>query len=951
MPESLLPQESQESAPNIEGEEPTAEGLFLSRFDRIDITDPLLEEIRVEGGKVQTLVAELKSAVESILDAGREDTVGELVATEIEKGPEYVRGRLSELDVRTNDLAERLKKLKSDVRAKTEIFSWTQNKTTDLASLREGLRFAVPLIQSTVAASTEFRSVCNARDDLYDAYALARIQHYGGTSIDDSYGLYEQKSTERRRLSGPLGIKRLFYRKELTQLDEEMAELSGFMSGRRKSSSNFSYFDREDAKNAFVDYAQSIEHKVQKKITECVEANAKERLRSEKATILDAAEVDALDNVLLEKFAVPELKGCSEEVIEDTVGLLKRSFEIKLDAEHTGSGPYSRLDSEIANLQGQSYRIAREFRGSGQRFQKVAAFVDTGHLRLKSGEEIQRIGLAAEASFADIFKMLGKVGAGLSGYSRPRLFGGDFDTLRFKAIAACPETKARFGEKIESARRTLEAGLERSLTSSAKNHEEGVLLASKLMDIGGPESVAVMLVNAFREPGYSGERLLLQPDKPESGPLVAYLSRLTDKDLEVLKGQSIPGLIECISLIRSHPADFVHPRPGSVYAEVQAELAKVVGHFFETRGKELFEFLVDSADNVDSDLGGSYAKIDDVLRKSDNLSFFSDVITTFRRRFVLFNDVKSLKLLSEIPDCLDNIDEFPQRLRGGIQKQLASEMYESYRSYESRRYGLAILQKGPAEEDGAGSRDASHAQVQAMFKKISENTILSPDVISKFNGLRLKAALGEPMQVDRDRLAELFNDPHIDTVKTDVRSFIFDLVSSGKVELTAAQAAASVDRLIEEAHSSLLLYDTKKSRDFARTLSEKSLISESQYRTFQKAIDTADSGYVQALGTHKGDLEITGANWVENLSWYIRINAGFAANGAGSNVLRRTFSNDHPANRDACLRGLYGSWRALLESGRLDMDGSTISRVVRMNRGGGWSQICRTACADDVVCR
>lgn len=95
----------------------------------------------------------------------------------------------------------------------------------------------------------------------------------------------------------------------------------------------------------------------------------------------------------------------------------------------------------------------------------------------------------------------------------------------------------------------------RAALTSAPHTDESNRAGRALFNLADPELTPLMVILAYREPGYSGESPFLA-GKGKSSKIYHFLSSLSDQERTALSKREIPGLDRAIALILSNPNDF-----------------------------------------------------------------------------------------------------------------------------------------------------------------------------------------------------------------------------------------------------------------------------------------------------------------------------------------------------------------------------------------------------------
>ena len=173
----------------------------------------------------------------------------------------------------------------------------------------------------------------------------------------------------------------------------------------------------------------------------------------------------------------------------------------------------------------------------------------------------------------------------------------NLDMQRWIIFKDDPHTQKLFSKnQLEVAHTLIESASLENLLSSTKHTNRSVQLGSRALEFNNSSSAPFVIMNCYREPGYSGERPFTQwGNSSKASELYQYVSRISEEDKTTLKKSNITGLPELLQIIEDHPDDFLAPRiyetvDGSetardnpVYQETQ-QLLGAMSHHYITQG-------------------------------------------------------------------------------------------------------------------------------------------------------------------------------------------------------------------------------------------------------------------------------------------------------------------------------------------------------------------------------
>lgn len=103
-----------------------------------------------------------------------------------------------------------------------------------------------------------------------------------------------------------------------------------------------------------------------------------------------------------------------------------------------------------------------------------------------------------------------------------------------------------------AAQRCLSRCVVDDLLVSAEHQDVTVALGWNLYQFTGPELIPIKLINAVREPGYSGEWPFQSGSESRPSMVVSFAQGLSSSDLLALRDNAMPGVYEALSLLRDH---------------------------------------------------------------------------------------------------------------------------------------------------------------------------------------------------------------------------------------------------------------------------------------------------------------------------------------------------------------------------------------------------------------
>ncbi|MBU0763100.1 MAG: hypothetical protein KKD39_08760, partial [Candidatus Altiarchaeota archaeon] len=120
-------------------------------------------------------------------------------------------------------------------------------------------------------------------------------------------------------------------------------------------------------------------------------------------------------------------------------------------------------------------------------------------------------------------------------------------------------------ESVEGLRGRLSQRIVENLMTAKEHVDETIHLGYHFLQFHRTEDIPFLLMNFFREPGYSGERPFVSiHSRADDTTAYQFASGLTPEQLQQLRGMNVPGLMDVIGGIKENatPAtDFRHEHP------------------------------------------------------------------------------------------------------------------------------------------------------------------------------------------------------------------------------------------------------------------------------------------------------------------------------------------------------------------------------------------------------
>ena len=330
-----------------------------------------------------------------------------------------------------------------------------------------------------------------------------------------------------------------------------------------------------------------------------------------------------------------------EENVRKVVNMVRRSFEMKLQTSWDDSEEERRRQDEFREeidslpyfLRGIVERfLLYENKSINNTYQELAGFfadrtknvmLDTYDLFEQLKHLKRQAYLPYEAKEAilqnrKIFETQEESKRALS------VFIENLDMKRLLVFKDNQEMQNVFGkEKLEEGYKFLGEHIMQELIATTEHTRESVQLGYQLMNFKTPETIPIFIINAYREPGFSGERPFIGLGvNSEETSLFSFISSLEDTETKQL--EHIPGLLNAIALIKTHSTSFAqnmlkNPQTGKwednpVWKQICQELLRTGLYYLQTGDEKMQEYLMGFFKHLDVDLNGVYDEMKTILQ-------------------------------------------------------------------------------------------------------------------------------------------------------------------------------------------------------------------------------------------------------------------------------------------------------------------------------------------------
>ena len=277
---------------------------------------------------------------------------------------------------------------------------------------------------------------------------------------------------------------------------------------------------------------------------------------------------------------------------------------------------------------------------TNERYQAMATFIRT--VPELSRHAVVRTAVGNIVSLADPYRF-----GRQSGQSHPAWLGSKkLDTQRWQVMMQNPAIQQRYGKPLlEQANRLLERSIVQKLLTTQEHTDESNDLGWKALALRTTEVTPHLILNAYREPGHSGERPFLSVHEwSRNSQLYKMISSLTEQQLAELENQKIPGLTELIATVKQYPDTFNDPylrdakgmldwdARNPQYAEIQQQLAQMATHYLRHGSTAEQFFVMGLIEDLETDLSEIYPELERLLLQPDSMGLHGQIVHALKIR-------------------------------------------------------------------------------------------------------------------------------------------------------------------------------------------------------------------------------------------------------------------------------------------------------------------------------
>lgn len=915
--------------------------------------DELLVEIEKVRPKMQVAMDELTKLAVSIKTP---------LSPTLEEG-EPNKGLSSELKKQIDSLALEFNSGKESVaRIKEKISEIRKAKPPldDPAHLFEDLRQRTLTLDLLIGEgrkiSANLIKLSERLERLRVQYKQKKLEEIGIKQGEDVGHLNTRKKIERKKASGFMGFKALWNRKEIKKLDNDLGELNDLtFSSSTPRIYDYELLTQNDIDWTISDLAARAREGVNSLSSRVSESLWEERIKvDEVPKILSPEQITGLEDDYMKKYIDPELEKLrgpnvgqfNDEEYQALRGYIRRSLSIPKNIYY--STPSSQVEKIIefrAEVETLDYSFRNQIESHqprellGDNFQKIALLME----RLGTAERADGMeDLVNDFNQRDL-RLQVSLGASkpyLLSFQKHESIGvpaKEVDVEEFRLIAQNPITRQFFGEeKIQKAevhiKRKLIQDIYKVLGPVDYDKNEAYKIGSKLLKFGGAENTLVILLNSFRETGYSGENPFISGQGYDNALLGDFIKNLSLEEIKKLKEQNIPGFNEILDLVRKEenlPEIFLSSRIGEAKEKRKAlheNLAKILEHQLKIGDPEMNYFLISLAERIDSDLGESYGIFKSILNNNN----VYQIQRMAENRMKYNGDFKSLELLTHIQafSRSDNRGIYRDQQRQNSEIEMSETFLYFFENIE-RFEKINILLSNFGEEKREEVRVLALKSLEMAAKNGIEINTESPR--AKLNYIILYSKLGFNVDSYEDFLTSQFLEETYFGSNSKIVKGLLEMMSLNSLNLSLDNAS-KICVHIEKLALDNMMQEQKEAQNILNMLHEKNFVGEEQYQKTASLLRLTNGDSRKEL--EKQD-KVTEENWSLALLWYTAIDGGLHAGEETQKKILGLFSNAHPDHRSLCLDNLRRDWINFLETKKLSPDAAVISLAAERFDGVG----------------
>lgn len=233
-------------------------------------------------------------------------------------------------------------------------------------------------------------------------------------------------------------------------------------------------------------------------------------------------------------------------------------------------------------------------------------------------------------------------------------------------------------EALETFDQAIGSTILSELLAGRDRIDRTISLGHKLLHFPSTEAIPVIILNASRESGHSGEYPFMSYHAQSSRDTLLYkfVANLSEDQLQQLEAQNIPGLTELISLIKNNPDTFrstqsYDPENGKlvdnpVGIEVQKKLMEVAFHYFKNGDDKTKLYMLGVIEKAQAPLPEGFSEILNLMQNAPRVEFLDRAFEMLQNRASFLKDTGAIKALNEYLLACDDDRSFDKGLNSLI---------------------------------------------------------------------------------------------------------------------------------------------------------------------------------------------------------------------------------------------------------------------------------------------
>ena len=502
----------------------------------------------------------------------------------------------------------------------------------------------------------------------------------------------------------------------------------------------------------------------------------------------------------------------------------------------------------------------------------------------------------------------------------------NFDVSRWNVFKLNESVRRGYGDaSLDQYQKIVEDKIAKTLLE-ARQHKNDFTLATELIALKSIKSTPYVLLDAFRVSGDGGGHHLIGTGfgdrSPDQTKLYEYISSFNENDIERLKEMNIPGLVEVVEMIRNNRNNFCLERvrasnnedenewvDNPVYKKIQEELERVSCYFLEHGNQSEKMFTLRTIQDPRSPMGtqaGLVSKILDEKRTTLEEGNLQDrAVDLLLTRFKWHHDFEAAKILIGSQKILGN--------RNDVLFEMAFKWKEITEKHDSETF------KKDVELIGNNLK----SKLQEMIKE--------KDPKNKFIGYIVARNLGLEFKPTSSDVIEFFRSAKQLSSIGNSNETLTHIIGLADIVTFSPDEGYEIARMMSEnPYLGVFSSNNRVIREFVDKLPTGDKFSEGDKKALLSHPNLLGTAELHALSSSVA--KVTDENWTTMLGTYTLSEAELLRlEPETRKAVRLLFSNEHPENRDLCLRKLRDVWNKYLDDKNhtFPIDGAIICEAVK----------------------